>query len=72
MVYFSNEKWNEVTLPHSSQKKHTFLVKTKVMSKPKKITPRKKVDLELLHRRLGHRSTRSLMAGDTATVWEDI
>ena len=24
-----------------------------------------------MHHRLGHRSTRSLMAGDTANVWED-
>ena len=28
--------------------------------------------LELLHQRLGHRSTRSLLDGDTANVWEDI
>ena len=28
--------------------------------------------LELLHQRLGHRSTRLLLAGDTANVWEDI
>ena len=27
---------------------------------------------ELLHQRLGQRSTRSLMAGDTANAWEDI
>ena len=27
---------------------------------------------ELLHQRLGHRSTRSLLAGDTANVWEDV
>ena len=32
---------------------------------------RKKIYLELMHDRLGHRSTRSLMAGDTANVWED-
>ena len=32
---------------------------------------RKKIALELMHHRLGHRSTRSLMAGDTANVWED-
>ena len=28
--------------------------------------------LELIHQRLGHRSTRSLLAGDTANVWEDV
>ena len=33
---------------------------------------RKKIALELLHQILGHRSTRSLLAGDTANVWEDV
>ena len=33
---------------------------------------RKKIALELLHRILGHRSTISLLAGDTANVWEDV
>ena len=42
------------------------------MSKKKKSPARKKIALELLHQILGHRSTRSLLAGDTATVWEDI
>ena len=37
----------------------------------KKNPKRKKIALELIHHRLGHRSTRSLMAGDTANVWED-
>ena len=27
---------------------------------------------ELLHQRLGHRSTRSLIAGDTTNFWEDV
>ena len=31
---------------------------------------RKKIALELMHHRLGHRYTRSLIAGDTANVWE--
>ena len=31
-----------------------------------------KIALELLHQRLGHRSTISLLAGDTANVWEDV
>ena len=31
----------------------------------------KKIALELMHKRLGHRSTRSLIAGDTENVWED-
>ena len=42
------------------------------MSKSKKIAPRNKVALELLHHILGHRSTISSMAGDTANVWKDI
>ena len=40
------------------------------MEKSKKNPARKKIALELLHQRLGHRSTRSLIAGDTANVWE--
>ena len=31
-----------------------------------------KITLELLHKRLRHRSTRSLLSGDTANVWEDV
>ena len=42
------------------------------MEKSKKNPARKKIALELLHQRLGHRSTRSLIAGDTASVWEDV
>ena len=42
------------------------------MPKTKKLPSRKKIDLELLHQRLGPRYTRSLLAGDTANVWEDI
>ena len=41
-------------------------------SKKKKLSARKKIALELLHNRLGHISTRSLLAGDTANVWEDV
>ena len=42
------------------------------MSKKKKLPSRKRITLELLHQRLGHRSTSSLLDGDTANVWEDI
>ena len=42
------------------------------MSKTKKLPSRKKIDLELLHQRLGHRYTISLLAWDTSNVWEDI
>ena len=40
--------------------------------KEKKLPARRKIALELLHKRLGHRSTRSLLSGDTSNVWEDI
>ena len=42
------------------------------MPKSKKIALRKKSALELLHHILGHRSTKSLMAGDTANFWKGI
>ena len=61
-----------VNLPHIAQRKHVFLVKTKEISKSKKIAPRDNVALELLHYILGHIYTRSFMAGDTANVWKDI
>ena len=49
-----------------------FFSKTKEKAKPKKVTLRKKVALELLHHILGHKCTRSLMAGDTANVWKNV
>ena len=42
------------------------------MSKKNKLPARKKIALELLRQRLGHRSTISLLAGGTANVWEDV
>ena len=42
------------------------------MSKTKKLLSRKKITSELLHQILGHRYTRSLLARDTANIWEDI
>ena len=42
------------------------------MSKKKKLPARKKIALELLHQRLGHRYTRSLLAWYTANGWEDL
>ena len=42
------------------------------MTKKNKYPARNKISLELLHQRLGHRSTRSLLAGDTANVWEEV
>ena len=57
-----------VTFTHSAQRKHAFLGKIKDMSKKKELPARNKIALELLHQRLGHRSTRSLLAGDTDNV----
>ena len=68
-VYFVAKENNAVTLPHSAQRKHAFLGKIMEKSKNNKLPERKKIALELLHQRLGHRSTRSLLAGDTANVW---
>ena len=67
-----SEGENVVTLPHSAQRKHEFWGEIKEMSKTKKLPSIKKIALELLHQRLGHRSTISLLAGNTANVWEDI
>ena len=72
MVYFIAKEKNALTLPHSAQRKHAFLVKIKEMSKTKKLPSRKKIALELLHQRLGHRSTRSFLARYNANFWEDI
>ena len=72
MVYFVSDKRNAVTLPHSAKRKHAFTGKIKDMSKKNKLPARKKIALELLHQRLGHRSTRLLLAEDTANVWEDV
>ena len=41
-------------------------------SKKNKLPARKKITLESLHQRLGHRSTRPLLAGDNVNVWEDV
>ena len=71
-MYFGNKNKNAVNIPHSAQRKHDFLVKTKEKDKSKKVKPRNKVALELLHHRLGHMYTISLIAGDTANVWQDI
>ena len=38
----------------------------------KKNPARKKIALELLHQRLGHRSTRSLLSGVTDNVWDGV
>ena len=55
-VYFGAKEDNAVTLPHSAVRKHAFMVKS--MESSKKNPKRKKISLELMHQRLGHRSTR--------------
>ena len=65
-VYFGAKEDNAVTLPHSTVRKQAF--SAKIMEKSKKNPARKKIALELLHQRLGHRSNRSLIAN----VWEDV
>ena len=57
-LYFGAKEKNSVTLPHSAQRKHEFWGKIQNMSTNKKIPPRKKIGLELIHQRLVHRSTR--------------
>ena len=52
--------------------KMDFLGETKEMSKTKKLPSRNKIDLELLHKILDHRSTRLLLAVDNVNFWEDI
>ena len=61
-----------VTLTHSAQRKHGFWGRIKEIPKMKKLPSINKIALELLHKRLGHISTRSFLAGDTANVWGDI
>ena len=71
-MYSCDKKGNAVNLPHISQRKHAFLVKTNEKATSNKIAPIDKVDLGFLHHILGHRSTISLMAGDTSNMWWDI
>ena len=71
-LYFGANKRNAVILPYSAQRKHAFTGKIMEKSKKNKFPARKKIALELLHQRLGHRSTRSLLAVDNANVWEDV
>ena len=44
-MYFGAKEKNEVTLPHSAQRKHAFWGKIKEMSKTKKLPLRKKIAL---------------------------
>ena len=57
-VYFGAKEENAVTLPHSAHRKHAFTGKNQDVSKKNKFPARKENALELLHQRLGNRSTR--------------
>ena len=67
-VYFGAKEDNAATLPHSAQRNHAFTGKIQDVLKKNKYPARNKIALELLHQRLGHRSTMSLLAGDAANV----
>ena len=69
-MYLGAKEDNAVTLPHSAVRKHAFSGKS--MKKSKKNPKRKKIALELMHHRLGQRSTRSLIAGDTDNALENV
>ena len=56
----------------TAHKKNSLLVKRKEKSRPQNQIPKKRVSLRLLHQRLGHRSTRSLLDWDTEFFWQDI
>ena len=68
-MYFSDKKKILVTIPHSAQRTHSFLVKRKEKENSKKGIPENKVALELLYHGLGHRYTSSLMSGETAVFF---
>ena len=67
---FGSKEYNAVTLPHSAVRKHAF--SGKIIENSKTNLARKKIALESLHHRLGHISTGSFIAGDTANFWEDV
>ena len=71
-ILSNDNEQNTLTLPYTAQRKHAFWVKMKEKSKSQKKITKKKVSLELLHQRLGNRPTRSLLAGYTANVWQEI
>ena len=68
-VYFKYKEKNAVTLPHSTQQRNEFWGKIKKMSKTKKLAPREKITLELLHQRFGHKYTGLFLAAGIANVW---
>ena len=72
MVLFIDNEHNAVTLLYITQRKYEFLVKTKENRKSQNQITKNKVSLELLHLRLGHRSTRPLLAVYAENIWQDM
>ena len=71
MVFCSANEPNTVKLPHSAQRK-LFFGKNKIKVKITKEKSQKENHLVLLNHILEHRSTKSLMDGDTVKFWEYI
>ena len=70
VIISTEEKCSNITT--QCTKETCISRKIKDMSKKNKLPAKKKFALELLHQRLGHSSTRSLLAEDTANFWEDV
>ena len=68
---FSDNEQKIVTLPQSAHRKCAFLEK-KEKEKLKNQTPKRQLFLEILYQRLVHRSTRSILLGDTENVWKKL
>ena len=71
-VNFGNKKKNAVNLPHSAQRKHASLVKTKEKAKSKNGHRERKLLCNYYTIYWDTISTRSLMAGYIKMFWKDI
>ena len=71
-VYFRAKNENAVTLHIVHKGNMHFGGKSRKFQRQRNYQLEKKITLESLHQRLGDRSTRLLLAGDTANVWEEI
>ena len=73
-MVFQNEQYcDQVTLPFKGTPKghDPQALPTQIRDK-RRTTPRTQVSLDLLHARLGHRSTRALLAAFAADMWRDV
>ena len=73
-MVFHNERYcDKVTLPFKGAPKgHDPQALPTQIRDRRRATPRTQVSLDLLHSRLGHRSTRALLAADAAEMWKDV